>query len=128
MARTKNILMIGTSGNIDKQIVFKRYGEKTVISKYPNMSRVKRSENQKRMNDMMEAANEAAHEILDDDKLKMEAQVRLNVTANNLYRALVREFFQLHKNDEDPLKAVGLTRDLVSRKYNKGRNFKRDKR
>ena len=109
--------MIGRSGNIDKQIVFKRYGEKTVISKYPNMSRVKRSENQKRMNDMMEAANEAAHEILDDDKLKMEAQVRLNVTANNLYRALVREFFQLHKNDEDPLKAVGLTRDLVSRKY-----------
>jgi hypothetical protein len=126
MATTKNILMINTSGNIDKQIVFKRYGEKTVISKYPNMSRVRRSDKQKRMNDMMEAANEAAREIMYDDQLKMEAQVRLDVTSNKLYNALVREFFQLHKNDQDPLKAVGLTRDLVSRKYNKKRNYNRD--
>src|SRR5690349_3796234 len=103
MASTKNIVMTNTSGNIDKQIVFKRYGDKTVISKYPNMSKVKRSEKQKRMNDMMEAANEAAHQILDDETSKMEAQVRLNVTTNNLYRALVREFFQLHKDDKDPL-------------------------
>lgn len=125
MATTKNILMINTSGHIDKQIVFKRYGDKTIISKYPNMSRVKRSDKQKRMNDMMEAANEAALEIMDDEKLKMEAQARLDVTSNKLYRALVREFFQLHKDDQDPLKAVGLTRDLISRKYNKKRKYRR---
>jgi hypothetical protein len=125
MATTRNILMTNTSGNIDKQIVFKRYGDKTVISKYPDMSRVRRSDNQKRMNDMMEAANEAARMIMYDEKLKMEAQVRLDVTTNKLYNALVREFFQIHKHDEDPLKAVGLKRDLDNRKDNKKRNYNR---
>jgi hypothetical protein len=125
MAKTKNVLMINSSGHIDKQIVFKRYGEKTVISKYPNMSKVKRSDKQKRMNDMMEAANEAAHQVIDDDQLKMEAQIRLDVSTNKLYTALVREFFQHHKDDKDPLGSVGLERDLDSRKWNKKRKYKR---
>jgi hypothetical protein len=119
MATTKNVLMINTSGHIDKQIVFKRYGDKTVIAGYPDMSKVKRTDKQKRMNDMMEAANREAHKIMWDDKLRMEAQVRLNVTSNKLYTSLVREFFHLHKEDEDPLKAVGRTRSLKLRKINK---------
>jgi hypothetical protein len=70
---------------------------------------------------MMEAANEAALSIMNDDKLKMEAQARLDVTSNKLYTSLIREFFQLHKNDEDPLKAVGLKRSPELRKINKHR-------
>ena len=120
--------MINTSGHIDKQLVFKRYGDKTVITAYPNMSKVKRSDKQKRMNDMMEAANRSAHNIMHDDKLKMEAQVRLNVTSNKLYISLVREFIQLHKDDEDPLKAVGLTRNLYLRKINRNRKLRRYKK
>jgi hypothetical protein len=128
MATSKNFLMINTSGHIDKQLVFKRYGDKTVITAYPNMSKVKRSDKQKRMNDMMEAANRAAHNIMHDEKLKMEAQVRLNVTSNKLYISLVREFIQLHKDDEDPLKAVGLTRNLYLRKINRNRKLRRYKK
>ena len=126
MATTKNIMMKKSSGNIDKQLVFKTYGEKTVISKYPNMSRVKRSEKQKRMNDMMEAANEAAQQVLDDDTLKMEAQVRLNVTSNRLYNALIKEYFQLHKDDKDPLKGVYSSEKAKKtiREYKKGNNYK----
>ena len=127
MATTKSLLMINTSGHINKEIVFKRYGDKTVITVYPNMSKVKRSEKQKRMNDMMEAANKAAHDVMKDDKLKMEAQVRLNVTSNKLYTSLVREFIQLHKDDEDPLKSVGLIRNLYLRKNNKARKLRRYK-
>jgi len=119
--------MINTSGHINKEIVFKRYGDKTVITAYPKMSKVKRSEKQKRMNDMMEAANKAAHDVMKDDKLKMEAQVRLNVTSNKLYTSLVREFIQLHKDDEDPLKSVGLIRNLYLRKNNKARKLRRYK-
>jgi len=127
MATTKSLLLINSSGHIDKQIVFKRYGDKTVITGYPKMSKVKRSEKQKRMNDMMEAANKAAHDVMKDDKLKMEAQVRLNVTSNKLYTSLVSEFIQLHKDDEDPLKAVGLIRNLYLRKNNKARKLRRYK-
>ena len=128
MATTKSLLMINSSGQINKEIVFKRYGNKTVITAYPNMSKVKRSEKQKRMNDMMEAANKSAHDTMKDEKLKMEAQVRLNVTSNKLYTSLVREFIKLHKDDEDPLKSVGLFRNLYSRKNNKARKLKRYKK
>jgi hypothetical protein len=49
MARTdSNALLKGFSGAIGKQIVVKQYGDKTVISKYPDMSGVKASPNQKK--------------------------------------------------------------------------------
>ena len=126
MATTKNIMMKKSSGNIDKQLVFKTYGEKTVISKYPDMSKVKRSPEQKRFNDLMDAANIAVHKILYNDKLKMEAQVRLNVTSNRLYNALIKEYFQLHKDDKDPLKGVYSSEKAKKtiREYKKGNNYK----
>jgi hypothetical protein len=125
MATTRNILMQKTSGHIDKQIVFKTYGDRTVISGYPDMSKVKRSPEQRRMNDLMEAANYATKEIMNDDKLRMEAQVRLNVTSNKLYTSLIREYFQLHKDDKDPLFRPGVYRNPdpkakeIIRKYKK---------
>lgn len=113
--------MLDTSGHIDKQLVFKRRGGKTFITGYPDMSKVKRSDKQKRVNDMMEAANRYARRIIYDDKQIMEAQARLDVTRNKLYTSLVREFFTIHKEDQDPLKAVGMTRNLERRKNNKHR-------
>ena len=48
MARSEsNVLLHQVSGQIGKQIVVKRYGKKTVISAYPDMSRVKPSKLQK---------------------------------------------------------------------------------
>ena len=127
MATSKSLLLMNSSGHINKEIVLKQYGDKTVITKYPNMKKVKRSDKQKRMNDMMEAANKSAHDIMKDEKLRTEAQVRLNVTSNKLYTSLVREFIQLHKDDEDPLKSVGLFRNLYLRKNNKARKLRRYK-
>jgi hypothetical protein len=124
MATTRNILMRKTSGHIDRQIVFKTYGETTVISKYPDMSKVKRSPSQRRVNDLMEAANEASKEIIADDKLRAEALVRLNVTRNKLYTSLIKEYFQLHKNDKDPLDKPGVHRNSgleLARKYKRKR-------
>ena len=48
MARSiDNILMRFVSGQIGKQIVVKKYGKKTVITIYPDMSNVKPSKQQK---------------------------------------------------------------------------------
>jgi hypothetical protein len=126
MATTRNILMQKTSGHIDKQIVFKTYGDRTVISGYPDMSKVKRSPEQRRINDLMEAANYAAKEIMVDDKLRMEAQVRLNVTSNKLYTSLIKEYFQLHKDDKDPLFRPGVHRNVEA--IEKEREKRRKKR
>ena len=94
MAISENLIFKNVSGHIGKQVVFKQYGTKTVVSKYPDMSRRKLSKKQKRVNEIMLEANYAAKAILADEKQRMTAQVRLNVTSNKLYTALIREYFQ----------------------------------
>jgi hypothetical protein len=94
MAKSDNHIFKTVSGHLGKQVVFKQYGNKTVVSKYPDMSNRKLSPKQIRNNEIMEEANDAAKTILADDKLSMAAQVRLNVTRNKLYTSLIREYFK----------------------------------
>ena len=100
MAISENLLTKKLSGHLGKQIVFKQYGNKTVVSKYPNMSKRKLSPDQKRVNNMMEEANDAAKRIIGDPELRDQAQVRLNVTRNKLYTALIREYFANNKKEK----------------------------
>lgn len=94
MAISKNLLLEKLSGHLGKQLVFKQYGDKTVVSTYPDMSRRKLSPKQKRINTIMEEANYEAKRIMADEELRSEAQVRLNVTRNKLYTALIKEYFK----------------------------------
>jgi hypothetical protein len=94
MATTNNILLNKVSGQLGKEVVFKQYGDKTVLSKYPDMTRRKLTPKQKRINTIMADANEVAREILADEEQRDAAQVRLNVTRNRLYTALIREYFK----------------------------------
>lgn len=96
MAINKNMLF-KLSGQFDKQVVFKQYGDKTVVSKYPDMSRQTFNDSQKRVQTTLAAANYEAKRIMADDELSKDAQVRLNVTRNKLYTALVKEYFREHK-------------------------------
>jgi hypothetical protein len=97
MAISKNLLMQGTSGTIDKLVVFRNYGDKLVVSGYPDMSKRKLSDKQKKQNQLMVDANEYAQDVVADEKAKNEAQVRLDVPRNKLYRALVKEYFATQK-------------------------------
>jgi hypothetical protein len=104
MAISENILLKKLSGHLGKQIVFKQYGDKTVVSKYPDMSNRKLSPKQLRVNQIMEEANYHVKEILADDEMRNAAQVRLNVTSNKLYTALIKEYF---KNAREADEATG---------------------
>jgi hypothetical protein len=95
MAISENVLLKKLSGHLGKQIVFKQYGEKTVVSAYPNMKRRKLSAKQKQVNTMMEEANYSAKRIMANEVTRHEAQVRLDVTSNKLYTALIKEYFKL---------------------------------
>ena len=97
MAISENILLKKLSGHIGRQLVFKQYGDKTVVSKYPDMKKRKLTHKQLRNQEIMEEANYKAQGILADDELRKEAQVRLNVTRNKLYHALIREYFAATK-------------------------------
>jgi hypothetical protein len=99
MAISTNLLLKNLSGRIGKQLVIKQYGNKTVITKYPDFSSRKLSTKQKAVNESMEKATERALEIIASDTLRNEAQVRLNVTRNRLYPALISEYFRSLRNE-----------------------------
>lgn len=57
MAEAKdNILTHGLTGKLGDQIVFKKYGNRTIVSKIPDMSRVKKSVKQKAENNKFREA------------------------------------------------------------------------
>ena len=94
MAISENLLLKKLSGHIGRQLVVKQYGDKTIISKYPDMSRRKLSQKQIRVNEIMFEANAEAKRIVADETLRHDAQVRLNVTRNKLYTSLIKEYFK----------------------------------
>ena len=93
MAIYKGILGKQLSGHIGKEIVFKQYGDKTVVSRYPDMSRRKITQKQLHNMAVMEEAHYYAKGIIGDETLKNAALLRLNVTRNKLYTALIKEYF-----------------------------------
>ncbi|WP_315821748.1 hypothetical protein [Paraflavitalea speifideaquila] len=61
------------------------------------MSRRKLSAKQKEVNALMKAANYQTKRIMADPALRQAAQVRLDVTSNKLYTALIKEYFKIAK-------------------------------
>jgi hypothetical protein len=94
MASSKSTILKSFSGGIGKQVVLKQYGDKTVLSAYPNMSKRVLSPKQLENNKLMKKANMTAKGILKNPKMRDAEQLRLNVTRNKLYTALIRDFFQ----------------------------------
>src|SRR5688500_2317013 len=94
MAISKNILLQGVSGAINKQIVIRQLGLKTIISAYPDMSDRVLSPKQKRRTRIMRKANVELKTIKADKELLNSAQLRLNVTSNKLHHALLSELMK----------------------------------
>lgn len=92
-----NSVFLQLSGQLNKEIVFKKYGDKIVVSKYPDMSKRKLSPKQIQNHEIMYEANNIARGIMANEELCHAAQVRLNVTRNKLYTALIKEYFNKRK-------------------------------
>lgn len=91
MAISKNPLLKGLKGTINKEIVVREFFGKTIISAYPDMSKVKRSSKQKQQNNRMIKANIEVRSIMNDERKRNEAQVRLNVQRNKMRSVLLSE-------------------------------------
>src|SRR5882762_8952455 len=99
MARTTNPLLNQVSGKLGRQIVFKKYYDKTVLSLKPDMSKRVLSEKQIEWNDRMWMATGYAKAIYSTEEGKMEARIRLKVPAHkSLFHALVKEHLDKHKH------------------------------
>jgi hypothetical protein len=99
MAFVTNSFMEGVSGAIGRQIVFKKYQGKTVVSKMPDMSKRVLSEKQLESNERMRLATIYAKSMYLTEEGKIIARIRLKLPVHkSLFHALVKEFFDQNKH------------------------------
>lgn len=101
MPITTNAVMNGARGIFGKQVVFKKYGDRTIVAAPPDFSDRKLSPKQIHNTETMESANYYAQGIIANEQLRNEAQLRLNVQRNKLYTSLIREYYQLNYRKEE---------------------------
>jgi hypothetical protein len=101
MARMKgNIATEGISGRVG-QLLFKQYGDKTVVSRVPDMSRRKLTEKQREANLQFRFANRWANYILKDPE-KYEYYRSIATGGKNARNMAVSEYMRMRKAGEDP--------------------------
>ena len=99
MAIVNNMFLQNASGSVGKQLVFKRYYDKTVLSKIPDMSKRVLCEKQMESNERMWMATKLAKAWYKIEEERMKARIRLKLPAHkSLFHALVKEYLDLHKH------------------------------
>jgi len=99
MAIVNNMFLQNASGSVGKQLVFKRYYDKTVVSKMPNMSKRVLSKKQMESNERMRLATIYAKFMYKTEAGKIKARIRLKLQVHkSLFHALVKEHLDLHKH------------------------------
>jgi hypothetical protein len=96
MAYSKeSVILHKMRGQIGKQIVVKQYGNKTVITAYPDMSGIKPSRLQKQKRKKFAAAIEYARSIIYDPVRKAAYAKKLKRGAR-VYNSAIREYLSTH--------------------------------
>jgi len=94
MARSNNnILLHGITGQIGKQIVIKRYGNRTVVTAYPDMSNIKPSKMQKQKRKTFAEAVAYAKAITSDPEKKALYQARVK-KGRSVYNYAMAEYLK----------------------------------
>ena len=101
MAFSKNPLLKDFRGHIEKEVVIKQYsGNRSIITSYPDMSKVKPSQAQLLAKSNFAKAVSYAKETINDAKKKPLADIRLSQRKGTLYHALIAEFITLSKEEK----------------------------
>jgi len=98
MARVKNnSLFAALQGTIGDQLVFKQYADKVVVSKYPDMSKVKPSELQLEQRKKMAEAIAYAKSVMRNPALSAVYEKDLK-PAESIYKKALKDF--MNKRNE----------------------------
>ena len=90
-----NIVTHSLSGKVGN-VIFKNYGDKTVISKYPDMSKVKKSAKQLENQDLFSRAHHYAKGIIVDPAKKL-AFSKTIPKGKMVYHAAVSKYLKENK-------------------------------
>ena len=93
MHNNSSLQLLGISGQIGKRLVFKRYGRKTVVTRYPDMSGVVLSPQQRACNNRFAAAVAYARSVLQDPVLKAAFAEQLP-QGDSIYHAAIRAYLR----------------------------------
>ncbi len=96
MAITHDIILSGLRGQIGKKIVFKKYGKKTVVTKYPDMSNVQPSELQVAKRKLFAEAVAYARNINNNPVLKAEYKKKVK-KGQRVYHYAIKEYLRNNK-------------------------------
>ena len=97
MARVqKNAVLKGLSGQLGKQLVFKQYGNKTVVSRFPDMSKIKPGKLQQQKSSLFSEAVAYARAIINDPVLKKKYQTKVK-RGQTVYHYAIQEFYKKQK-------------------------------
>ena len=92
----QNDITQGLSGRFGKQLVFKSYSYGTVVTKYPDMSKVKLSPKQKASNRLFRQAVAFAKSVI-ADPVKRKKYERSLAPGKTVYAAAVSDFMKRNK-------------------------------
>jgi hypothetical protein len=94
MARSRsNLITRGLKGQLGKELVFKQYGKKTVVSRYPDMSHVKPSTLQKEKRSRFAEAVAYAQRINNDPVLKAQYKKKVK-KKQTVYHYALQEYLK----------------------------------
>ena len=96
MARLNSNLFLGITGAIGKQLVFKKYGDKTVVTSYPDMSKVKPSELQEVKRKGFADAVAYAKNISRNPEKKAEYLKKVKA-GESVYQFALKEYLAMNK-------------------------------
>ena len=82
-------------GQVGKELVFKKYGDKTVVTRYPRMNGIERSPRQKLGTSKFKEAVAYARSIIKDEK-KRKAFAKKLRRGKSVYHAAISEFMKKH--------------------------------
>lgn len=91
--------MKGTSGQLNQQMVLKTYGNKTFLSKLPDMSNVEFTENQKAEQGLFADAIAYARSIISDPEKKAAFKQELE-PGRRVYNAAISAYLKEHKKSK----------------------------
>lgn len=97
MARlAKNSALQGITGKLGRQLVFKQYGDKIVVTQYSDMSRVKPSRKQKSNRNLFKEAVAYAKNINRTTALKQSYLKKIK-KGESVYHYAIKEYLNKHK-------------------------------
>lgn len=94
MTKSEAIIEKAVAGAMGKEVIIRKIRGKIVVTDKPEFKERILSEKQEEVTEAMSTANNYAKAIMKHESLRNEAQIRLNVTKERLYTALVSEYWK----------------------------------